>query len=213
MKISKLIKLPFLIFFGILIIVSCQDDWDFNYPYIRTIDFKPNNDTSVIFSGEIQNLGNKEIIEYGYCHANYGLYYPINEPAAEGKFSVILSNILRKNTTLSLKVYAKTKDYTILGNTVNYYCNLEIKPQILSITPISGNKDITRTMVVKYFCKSYNYGIMLNNGQMVIRDLNVIEPNTIEFKLPTNIEPGSYTVLYYNLGQVVYSEPIIVTAD
>jgi len=214
MKNIKIFNLAFCLV-SLVIFNSCQKEWDFPYPLISTIDIKPLNDTSAIFTGEIINLGSAEIIEYGYVIKSWTYsYFPYGKnDNTEGQFTMLVSSVLRPGVNIGIRAYAKTSKYTIMGNSITYNCTENVMPEIISIVPISANKTVQRTLTVKNFCEAYSYSITLNNGQYVISDKSVIDPNTIVINLPSNIEPGSYTVYFYNYGLTEYSEEIIVTSE
>ena len=194
----------------VLAIVSCQkDEWDYDFPYVKTISIENINDTSALFTGEIIHSGNEEIIDYG-CNVN-GVNVACSEiKNQEGIFNVTLSSHLRKNETIGIYAYAKTEKYTIYGKSIGYNCVEDIQLKIISIAPISGTADTPRTMKVENFIEGYNSYIKA--GSFSITSLNVLDPNTIEFKL-SHYPAGSYQITLFNEGGIVYPEELIVTAE
>ena len=202
-----------LLFTLTVLVFSCQkDEWDYSFPYIKTIGVENVNDTSAVFTGEIVNLGNANITEYG-CRIHYvGDIELLSDEIGnkEGEFSIKLSSYLRKDKTLFLTAYAKTNEYTVLGEQISYKCIESVLPEIISITPISGTTDTKRTMVVENFVENYGYSIKV--GDTYIYAKSARSSNTIEFTLPYGFESGLYKVVLNNAGESEYSEELIVTA-
>jgi hypothetical protein len=193
---------------------SCQDEWDYSYPFIKTVSVENYDDTSAVFTGEIVNLGNDEIQEYGYFLAFYGYeYFPYKENKnEEGKFEMFVSTSLRKGVTVKFGAYAKVNDKIILGNKIAYTCTENVMPEIVSISPISGDRNTTRTMVVKNLVEAFGYYLYFDGIQYAYTNLTIVGPNTIEFNISSShIEAGEYEVSLYNYGMAEYTEKITIT--
>lgn len=197
----------------VLFVSACDvDEWANDFPKVNTIDVTGYTDTSAMLVGEIEELGNNNIIEVGFMlEVDFKRYYiPIeNYDFKRGKFKLIIGNYLRKDKTYSCSAYAKTNDYTVLGNSIEYNCTLNIFPEIVSIIPISANLTAKRTMVVKNFIEEEYYAIRV--GNLYVYSLSVVAPNTIEFILPITMQPGAYTVEFINDGRNIYSQELIIT--
>jgi len=213
MKINKIYKIVFVLAI-VALVSSCQEDWDFSYPYIKTVSVNNSNDTSAVFTGEIIKLGNDEIQEYGYVIDYYGLHYIKceNSKNEEGSFEIILSSILRKGNYIKIAAYAKTNSNMVVGDLISYRCVENVLPEIISITPISGDVNTVRTMVVKNYQEIYShYTYFLIGGSRYRADITKIGPNTFEIKLISSLPAGSYKVSLYNYGLAEYSEELVVT--
>ncbi len=209
MKINNIYS--FLIGISVIIIVSsCAKEWEHDYPKLKSISVEEYNDTSLIFTGEVECLGDDEVNEYGCCVV-YGVqnFYPYSKNGIkEGKFKLIFSPPLRKDVNFISKTYAKIGNKVVFGDDIKFKCELEIYPEIISVTPISGTADTKRTVIVKNFINMGYYYIKLD--QIPLYNLTVIDNNKIEFT-PTNISPGSYSVSISNIGIDTYDQQLIIT--
>jgi hypothetical protein len=212
MTIKKIFNLV-LVLTILISISSCQDEWDYSYPFIKSISVENFNDTSALFTGEIVMLGNDDIQEYGYFFAYYNyMYFPCEKKSEEGKFEMSISSILRSGSKIKLGSYAKVNNKIIRGNTISYVCTENVLPEIVSITPISGDKNTIRTIVIRNFYEEYKYYIYFDGIQYYSTGLTVTGTNTIELNLKyVNIDPGEYDVSIFNKGLAEYSEKIIIT--
>lgn len=200
------------IFSTLLFVMSCEDIWDYSYPLIKTVGLENYNDTSAVFRGEIEFLGNDKVVDFGYAvdFGNFRFFSYKDIKNETGKFEMYLSSILRKERTMRIAAYAKTNNETVFGQFINYKCTENVMPQIESITPISGDVNTVRTIVIKNFCEYYGYYAWVD-GSSSNTKVTFIAPNKLEIKLNPNLEPGSHSIKIFNYGYSEYPGGIIVT--
>ncbi len=112
-----------------LLFISCAKDEEMvskNYPLIQTNNVSNINSNGVRFNGEFLNLGYSEILEYGFV---FSVTEPILEfsdtiiipsQAIDGKFSKTIERSLAGHIRYNVKSYAKTSDYFIYGNNIEF---------------------------------------------------------------------------------------------
>lgn len=200
------------IFSILLFVSSCEDGWDFSYPFVKTVSIENYNDTSAVFKGEIVYLGDEKIIDYGYAlnNGDCEFFSHKNIKNEEGEFEMYLSSVLRKGKSINIGAYAKTNDETIFGKFITYECTENVMLEIVSITPVSGDVNTVRTMVVKNLVEYYAWYVRVDNS-FNKAEVTFMAPNTFEIKLHVDLEPGSHTVSISNYGFAEYPGGIIVT--
>lgn len=201
------------LFSTLLLAISCKNDtWDYSYPLIKTVGVENFNDTSAVFRGKIELLGNDKIVDYGYVvdYVSLKFYSHKEIKNVTGMFEIYLSSILRKDKTIRIAAYAKTNNKTVVGQFIYYKCTENVMPEIESITPISGNVSTIRTIVIKNFCEFYERYVWID-GSPYNAQVTFIAPNKLEIKLNPNLEPGSHSIRISNYGSSEYPGGIIVT--
>lgn len=205
----------------VLGLCSCNNEWDYDYPFVKSNSLLENGDQGVLFTGEISKLGNEEIIEYG-CAFHLSLYGDfIYIPAKkveneEGDFKVELGeNILRENQVYYFLAYAKTEDYIVFSEKrIEYECTFPFNAEIVSISPLLGTKEDKRVIKVKNLC------IGCDNEIIIFNDLNeyiykfaIIDDETIELDLTLLpwVLPGTYKIGIINGGYHEFDEEIVIT--
>ena len=197
----------------LLFVSSCEDPWDYSFPLVKTVSMENFNDTSAVFKGEIEFKGSEKIVDNGYVVYYLNQYYFFtnkNSKNEEGMFEMYISSILRKGLYINIAAYAKTNDETVLGKFITYTCTEDVLPEIESITPISGDVNTVRTMVVKNYHEFYATNITVDGSTIGITK-TFIAPDTFEIKLPSDLAPGTHSVAIYNKGFAEFPIDIIVT--
>lgn len=147
------------LYFSLLILIvlhSCNKEAEIgekNYPYLITNEISNITSTSVVFNGQITNMGYNEIIEYGFL---WDIVEPkieiankiiIDKSAQIGKYNIKVDFNLFKDSVQYVRAFMKTKTQLIYGNQIKFTCNGGIPVEITSITPLKGyvNKKIVIT--------------------------------------------------------------------
>ncbi len=199
--------------FSILLLVFSCDKWDYPYPLVKTVSVENYNDSTALLKGEITYLGDDEIIDYGYVQSynGYNFFSCKDVKNEEGTFEININVGLRKGYSIRVAAYAKTSDQVVFGEFINYECVENVLLEIESITPISGDVNTERTIVLKNYYYVYPMYIYINGSYYQEDYMTFIPPNTFKFKMHSNVEPGIYDVQVFNLGAAEYPGGIVVT--
>ncbi len=213
----KYINTLLIVSVGLIILSSCKDEFeDVSVPYVKTISASAYNDTSAQFTGEIVVLGSG-IVEYGFVWRHFSSIdathsYSLSDWGDKpGSYSIVISEGLRKNEYIFYQAFVKTDDYVTYGELLKYIPNEGVVPEIMDITPQSGDIETLWTISGKNFSGSYSVTVTVDGEYIMDREF--ISKNSITFKLP-KIEKftngGTFEVYLKNPNEELKS-PVDIT--
>jgi hypothetical protein len=112
-----------------LVIFSCSRDEEpmmKQFPVIYTTDATNVNSQGATLNAEFLNLGYQPIIQYGFVYSTYkptidsSAITIINAKAGKGKFSQSVNSGLAGNMIYKVRAFAKTGDYIVYGNEIEF---------------------------------------------------------------------------------------------
>jgi len=126
----------------IILIASFACKKDFDYPLIQTGEVTDIDSTGAVFHGKIINLGEEEIIDYGF------VWNKTNEPKIENSYIKSLGKIITdglynteinsafiEGTKYYVRAYIKNKSSVVYGREVSFISLGSKAPSIISYTP------------------------------------------------------------------------------
>ena len=183
-------------FFGVLlgvllVFISCKKEasiGDKDYPYVLTQDVSNITNTSVMFNGNLESVGNSEIIEYGFVWGIDDIdiatsnKVTVSTEAQKGPFSITVNFGLLNGMKQTVKTFVKTKNVVVYGNSVNFTSYGGIPPEIHTFSPQKGYVD-TRVIIT-----GANFGTDKDDVTVYIGDVEVpietLTNNQIDIRVP-----------------------------
>jgi N-acetylneuraminic acid mutarotase len=149
-----------------LLLFACDKEAELeikNYPAVVTGKVSNITDSSVVFNGSVNFIGQDTITEFGFLwdivdprlqKSNQVIF---DSPAREGNFSKTIDFAILKDQVQYVRAYLKTNNLVVYGNIVSFKCNGG-KPAIIdNIEPQSGYNNTFVTINGNYFGDSIKY--------------------------------------------------------
>ena len=155
-------KITFQSFILILLVAffnSCEKDdiIDRNYPRINTLEVNDIDGDGAVFNAEIIYNGSDPITEYGFI---WDLHKPLlgsservsmkGNPTSHN-FNAKIRSTLKLHESYNVRAYIKTKDFTVLGNIINFESQGSSGAEIHSFSPRAAFFNDTISIRGKYF--------------------------------------------------------------
>ena len=210
----------FCFLFFIFILSSCSDDDSVSpVPTVESIGYDIFSQGGVLLKGNISNLGNETILEYGFelvAVLNTGYYeakYPIALPANQGSFSVEVLQELYPNIEYEFTAYIITENNTYKGALLSFLSNGSASPIMTECLPSTTHIGDEVILKGEKFPTELE-AVQLKFGGTEAEILSVSE-NEIMFIVPRpigddrKIEITAYDKTVMELGLLYLHQPII----
>ena len=182
---SITIVVGIVIFFSLY---SCKEDAipEFaEYPYVLLTGITDIKSDGANFHANITNLGNQEIIDYGFAWEQglteptiYSVIKSFGHEAAIGEFAYRASADLEKGLTYSVRAYIKTNEVIVYSNILKFISQGGLPPEINSFYPDSGSAG----KIIKIIGK--NFSSILNNNKV---NFGLVQANVVKASIDTLI--------------------------
>jgi hypothetical protein len=126
----------------LLVLLACSKEENASpFPEIETVISQVYSFGGVKLNGEIKNIGDEKILDYGFeLFANSGnVYYNVNhqseQPAKKGTFSVEIKHNLYPDLEYAYNAYIRTIEETYRGERLTFTSNGSATPILEKCTP------------------------------------------------------------------------------
>lgn len=206
-KMRKLI----LIFYLLVIAVSCKRENEFAFPLIQTGEVTDIDSTGVVFHAKITDLSKTGITEYGFVWGPLSMKgtdpfkIVVQVSPNNGTFSAEVSTEMFSDTSYYVKAFARNENYTTYGKIVTFQSKGSRAPVILDFFPKEGTNGSRITIKGKNF-SSYLSGNSVRFGKAVPQIIDVSD-ESILVSLPDDLNvSGRVNITVETSGKTAISE-------
>jgi N-acetylneuraminic acid mutarotase len=181
-----------LILFLLFLIISCNNEKEFNFPLIQTGNVTNIDSSGATLHCRITDLSKENIIEYGFVWDSRpnptienAEKYVIRESPKTGVISQHISTTLRESFVYYVRAFMRNNNYITYGKEVAFTSLGSLAPQIIDFMPKTGN--LKDTLVI--LGKNFSYRLYTNRVQFGEFSAIVIKANqdTLWVKVPDNL--------------------------
>jgi hypothetical protein len=147
------------------VLYSCTNENEFDYPLIQTGLVTNIDSTGATFHARITDLGNSDILEYGFFWSNNqnneiesSERFLISGPPSTINISERITSTLEEGVVYYTKAFIRSSDYMSFGKDVAFTSMGSLKPVITDFFPKTGN--IGDTLVIV----GNNFSFLLKNN-------------------------------------------------
>jgi hypothetical protein len=121
---------------SIWLITSCEKDDPDPFPKVETVGSQVFSTGGVKLNGNIRNLGDHEILAYGFeLRTRSGNIHLVEQPAALGAYDLEIKHDLYPNEEYNYTAFVTTNIDTYRGETLSFVSNGSATPVLLSCSP------------------------------------------------------------------------------
>ena len=203
-------KIVLVCFFAI-VILSCKDQNEFEFPLIQTGEVTDITDTGAVFHAKIFYTAKDNISEYGFV---WGL---TENPDVQSSKAVIVDSpkpgVIREvikydlfpDTDYYVRAFARTSDYLTYGKEVSFRSRGSLPPEIFDFNPKEGTAGTRITIT------GINFSSCLSGNRVEIgRFTAIIEKasnDSLVIRLPDNLTTsGSEKIILQTVNHRIVSE-------
>jgi hypothetical protein len=207
------------------LIVSCDNNEE-NLPpdpIIETLGSEVYSNGGVMLNGNMVNIGDLEIIDYGFKlfsssgNFTYNVNHSAELPASLGTFEVEITQGLYPDAEYNFTAFARTEEGTYQGETLSFYSRGSATPRLLSCEPPLVHISDTITLTGLNFPTDTNrIGLQFGDAYAQVISATSTE---IVFKVPKPIEDSrqlklsAYDKTVFGNGLLDLFTPIINTVS
>jgi len=172
----------------IILFYSCNEDDSPTYPIIKTIDSELISTGGVELIGDIVNLGDNTILDYGFevvseeNTVNYNETHEETSNPEPGLFTLNIIENLHQGVMYHFNAYIRTETQTFRGDTLSFYSNGSAPPVLLNCEPSIAHIGDTVTLYTENLGRDESK-ILLYYGNTSAEILEVVD-NKITFIVP-----------------------------
>ncbi len=192
---------------------SCNNDNELDFALIQTGDVTNIDSTGATFHARISDLGNLNIINYGFVWStesnpdiDNSEKYIITDVPTTGIISEKISTTLKDTVTYYVRAFIRNDNYITYGKEVTFTSLGSSAPEITDFYPKTGNINDTLFILGNYF--SYiakNNTVYIGNYKADV--INAVQ-DTIAIQVPSSLDTLSsiISVSIFN-NEVEFSDP------
>lgn len=189
-------KKIYVFLFSVSLFVSCSKNEDKSpLPIIETLGSQVFSSGGVKLEGNIVNLGDEVIKDYGFeLYASGGnIYYNVNHhaelPAKRGKFNIDITQDLYPDLEYSYTAYVRTEMDTYKGERLTFMSNGSVTPIFEKCIPSTAHVGDTVSLKGKNFPTDKNRIEFKYRGSYA--EIISVKEDEITFKVPNPFDNGS----------------------
>ncbi len=195
-----------------LFFTNCERDAEVQpkeYPYVIT-NSPTVNSNGAEFSADITNIGNQEILKYGFVWStepnptiqDYNKIF--DDKANKGIYTCNVNYGLAKGQTYYVRAYILTDQYEVYGNVKSFNSQGSLPPVIDDFEPKFGPIGTEVTIEGK------NFALLKNGNKVKFGDIEVlvdsVSENIMKVKIPPISKPEMVQVTIETAGMTVTSQ-------
>ena len=129
-----------------LLVVSCQDQSEYDFPLVLTGDVRDITTDGALFNGKIVDLGAGPVLEYGFVwdtranptYAN-AERFAVEEAPEIGVYEQRITTALNNGETYFVRAYMRSEQFITYGKSVAFRALGGMPPELIGFTPTMGN--------------------------------------------------------------------------
>jgi hypothetical protein len=187
---------PFVVnFLLILIMASCKNEIEFEYPLVYTGEVIDIRSDGAMFCGKIASISASDVLEYGFVWdikstptIESSEKYIIREPAEIGIYKQQISTTLQEGVHYYVRAFVRSNKYITYGQEVTFISLGSLAPQIIDFTPKLGN--VGDTLII--LGRNFSHKMDNNHVQMGQFQAKVLKANQDTLVI---VVPGELNIL------------------